>query len=469
MNIKEYLAQSATHTAKYFRSSARWFGLGAWLILLFYITIAFSLMSLTAHQMVHKVSLIEVNGQAVSMTRVREFKRDIDGVQKWVKDAQKDYTTALDELAQKDKEIIVLYAQLEKLDIQDPNTQDDRNALQEKIKAKNTDRNNIEFCNVINAQNELNRINVLSAKTYNEKARQNGFVAISTLGAESLAVTTVTNVSDDETVNESIIEGQTSQTDPCPVLSPEEPETYLIIDDKIKSIMDDLSYFGALNKRKDTIENQTQQSKLRISQLLRIWEITAFSVMPVEMLTIILVLSMGTLGGSIRLTRNYLKHEENESLANYFFFPLLGAVTAFAVYILAKAGVLIIADTGSGGRGGSLSPYFISFIGLVSGMLADNALDTIQRVGGGWFKDSSSEKERWAVDLKQVCEAADVTAVDIANLIECSPGTVQKWFDEITPVPPYPQKLIAARLNLPLRKLFSDIPPKTTLTEAEAA
>lgn len=202
--------------------------------------------------------------------------------------------------------------------------------------------------------------------------------------------------------------------------------------------------------------------------------IPAFSEMPTDMLTIILVMSMGALGGTISLTRSYLtqkKTSDDDKIggAYYAFRPFLGAITALSVFILAKAGVLIISTPAQGAEGATLSPYFISFIGIISGMLADSALDTIQRAGNNWFKNSQATPDRWVYGLgdaligdKTVDKAVqDKTLSEnielLSETLNVSNKTIKKWIDEKEQVPADRQAIIAAFVRKPPRELFSGI------------
>ena len=140
------------------------------------------------------------------------------------------------------------------------------------------------------------------------------------------------------------------------------------------------------------------------------------------------------------------------------FLPLLGAVTGFAVYVLAKAGVLIVSDTGQAG-GADLSPFFISFIGIMSGMLSDKALATIQRVGEAWFKDAQADKDRYWIGDQTLLSDNDTLYTDLSQLFDVSESRIEGWLSGDVPVPSYNQKLIAAWLNQSQRNLFSGIPP----------
>lgn len=202
--------------------------------------------------------------------------------------------------------------------------------------------------------------------------------------------------------------------------------------------------------------------------------VPSFTRMPSDTLKLILVLSMGALGGTISLTRSYLAQkkslaEDRIGGAYYTFRPFLGAITALSIFILAKAGVLIISTPDQGAGGAELSPYFLSFIGIISGMLADSALDTIQRTGNNWFKNSEVSRDLWAYGLGKALagdpnatkEQRDKNLEDnmalLSETLDVSVPTIKKWVDEKQKVPASMQALISAFVRIPPRELFSDV------------
>lgn len=194
-----------------------------------------------------------------------------------------------------------------------------------------------------------------------------------------------------------------------------------------------------------------------------------FSEMPPDMLTLILVLAMGALGGTIHLTQLYFSEREKDESDNdrrgagYFLFrPFLGAVVALAVFILAKAGVLIVASPQSSADGANLSPFFVSFLGLVSGMLAEQAIRRIRSAGASWFGDAHSlGRERWAFGLKKAFtgSAADKKAAqtELADLLGVTNKELEAWMKEDKKVPSRYQVTIAAYARKPMREIFTDI------------
>jgi hypothetical protein len=98
----------------------------------------------------------------------------------------------------------------------------------------------------------------------------------------------------------------------------------------------------------------------------------------------LLVLAMGFLGGIIRILREFGSTDRTDpSSKEYFFIPLTGAVVAIGGYILAKTGLLLLSsDKGET----SLSPFMIGLVGIVSGLLAKEVIDSIAAAGRKIFK-----------------------------------------------------------------------------------
>ena len=194
-----------------------------------------------------------------------------------------------------------------------------------------------------------------------------------------------------------------------------------------------------------------------------------YSQMPPGLLTLLLVLFMGALGGTIHLTKQFLDRfsvQNSEKLgmvrsgSYYIFRPILGAVTGLVVYVLAKAGVLVVALPSNSGNAAQLSPFFVSFLGIISGMLAEEALDTIRKTGSAWFKTSKVlNVERWATDLlaEEIFDSGDKT--NLANHLEMSNEDLTKWLEGKERIPTDKQIVISAWLRKPIRNLFTDLEP----------
>lgn len=101
---------------------------------------------------------------------------------------------------------------------------------------------------------------------------------------------------------------------------------------------------------------------------------------PQPILKIHLVLSMGILGSLIFLTVEFINEPKlhlEQSFSMYFFRPALGMIIALAIYVMIKSGQSAIPNN----DGRDLSPYFISFVGIISGMLADKAYQYLTDAG----------------------------------------------------------------------------------------
>lgn len=119
---------------------------------------------------------------------------------------------------------------------------------------------------------------------------------------------------------------------------------------------------------------------LAFKEMEKVWYQRPFVVVPYDLLVLLLVMLMGALGGMARLLRDYgAADHPNPTAGEYLLIPLIGAVVAIGGYVLAKTGLLLL----SSARGeSSLSPFMISLVGIVSGLLAKEVIDTIAVRGG---------------------------------------------------------------------------------------
>jgi hypothetical protein len=116
-----------------------------------------------------------------------------------------------------------------------------------------------------------------------------------------------------------------------------------------------------------------------------------------DTLTLWLVLAMGVLGSSLQVTHASFKSGTAVTTGGYFLRLSVGALTALIIFIVAKAGVPIIADSGRMGSDGSINPYFVSFLAIISGLLSENAIANIQAQGARIFGQASAIGQlRWA-------------------------------------------------------------------------
>jgi hypothetical protein len=176
--------------------------------------------------------------------------------------------------------------------------------------------------------------------------------------------------------------------------------------------------------------------------------------LPPEILTLLLALSMGALGSTLHITKTLLNPTEVQPPSYYLIRPFQGMVTSLVVFVLLKAGQLTI----SVGDSDNLNIFFVSFAGIASGLLAEEAYRMIRKAGAGIIK-TDADDSRWAFKLKSAMEAMPATAEALAAGIGSSPDEVNSWMNESQPVPALQQRLIAAWLRMPERELFTSQPP----------
>jgi hypothetical protein len=127
----------------------------------------------------------------------------------------------------------------------------------------------------------------------------------------------------------------------------------------------------------DLIKGRQEFSALK--EMEKKWYTRLLVDIPYDLLVLFLVMSMGLLGGIIRILRDYGDADRtNPSIKDYFLVPLIGAVVAIGGYILAKTGLLLLSST----KGEtSLSPFMVGIVGMVSGLLAKEVVDRIAAYG----------------------------------------------------------------------------------------
>lgn len=191
--------------------------------------------------------------------------------------------------------------------------------------------------------------------------------------------------------------------------------------------------------------------------------------MPAEMLTMFMVISMGALGGTIHLTqiflsRKKLKNDSSTTGLWYFLFrPMLGCIVAITVFILVHAGVLVVATPSTQNADSTLSPYFVSFLGIISGLLAQNAVETIQTTGARWFSNADTlAPSRWAYSLQSLLDEGsdaeqETVKSELSKILNVPTETILDWAREDEAVPHKYQTTIAAFFRKPVRELFSDL------------
>lgn len=183
-----------------------------------------------------------------------------------------------------------------------------------------------------------------------------------------------------------------------------------------------------------------------------------------DMLSLWLVILMGVLGSSLQMTSTYYKDPDREvTIGSYFLHLSVGAITALAIFIVAKAGVPVIADASRLGGDAAINPYFVSFLAIVSGLLSESALASIEAQGRRLFGEGSSEPDRWAqIDLTTEATKEGRSIKELATYLDDSEPQTAAMLKGEEKIAPSKQRVIAIYLRRPGREIFTDIAPART-------
>ena len=111
------------------------------------------------------------------------------------------------------------------------------------------------------------------------------------------------------------------------------------------------------------------------------FELYYFILLPVELLTLYLRLTMGVLGRVIYINREFFRPSEKRHLSWYLYRPALGMATALAVFILFRAGQLSFSGSSGAGPSANMNAFMVSFLAVISGLLSEDAYLWIVRAG----------------------------------------------------------------------------------------
>ena len=186
-----------------------------------------------------------------------------------------------------------------------------------------------------------------------------------------------------------------------------------------------------------------------------------------DMLVLMLVISMGLLGSALHLlavfvsTQSEVDKRKGLSFGEYPLRLAFGAVTAIVVFIIAKAGIPVLADTSKLGGSAPINPYFVSFLAIVSGLMSDRALETIRGIATNLLRGTGTESlPRYArMNVEEVLKEANRSIEGLARVLGISVDDANKLLSGSELVPPNAQRLVAVFLDRPIRDLFSDLPP----------
>jgi hypothetical protein len=205
------------------------------------------------------------------------------------------------------------------------------------------------------------------------------------------------------------------------------------------------------------LRNETPHSELFSTvQFMTEFGFEDFLKQPRELLVLQLTMVMGVLGSLVTMTWLFIRRDTELGARRTLFLPLVGGVSAFIIFVFFKAGQLTIS---SGSGGSSLSPFFLSFVGIISGLLSERAYARMESVGSKFFT-VEGDNLRWGVRLRVALDESGLSISNLASYLGVEEGTAKKLVDEITPATQNQQLLIAACLRQEIRELFTDAAPK---------
>ncbi|HTC06129.1 MAG TPA: hypothetical protein VK749_22170 [Xanthobacteraceae bacterium] len=184
-------------------------------------------------------------------------------------------------------------------------------------------------------------------------------------------------------------------------------------------------------------------------------------IMPPDILTLALVILMGVLGSALQMTHALFRQNRIERSGAYFLRLGVGAITALVIFIVAKAGVPVIADASRLGGDAPINPYFVSFLAIISGLMSENAIMMVQAQGAKFFAaETAADPQRWArSDLHDAFTKANRNPDKVKQLLSADDTQFEGWMSGKDAIPGAAQTLIAGVLEIPRRELFTDIPP----------
>ena len=182
---------------------------------------------------------------------------------------------------------------------------------------------------------------------------------------------------------------------------------------------------------------------------------TSFLTAPREILVMLLTIIMGVLGSVITMTWTFVRRDAGLSVRRFLLLPFVGGMSAFIVLIFLKAGQLTLT---AGETTDELSPFVLSFVGIISGLLSERAYGRISEVGQNFFR-VDARQDRWGIRLDEALAAAGVSVEEVARHLDLDDLDAAELVEGKAAADPVQQQLIAALVRSEPRVLFTDIPP----------
>jgi hypothetical protein len=184
---------------------------------------------------------------------------------------------------------------------------------------------------------------------------------------------------------------------------------------------------------------------------------------PNDFLALMLVCVGGILGALLRIVFSSYISGEDPTLRGIVISPILGLICSLVIYNLFRAGFIVITDRPQNTDTATLSPFVIALLAMAAGLLSERAIDLFRRTFGNWLGSiEASQGARWGVNLQREMSAQRTTVEKLSERLGISATKVRDWVQEKEAVPIDKQHDLALALNVPARRLFTDVGPTRT-------
>ena len=223
-----------------------------------------------------------------------------------------------------------------------------------------------------------------------------------------------------------------------------------------------------LRQKIDDIEPEATKRKLlalrveAASPFLK-WPVVSFwAKMPADFVIFFLAMAMGAVGGALSTMRELVQEGRNPKLREYVLRPALGAMVAIAVFTLFKAGQLVISNNVNPQLGDALNlnPFLTAFIGLISGLVAKQAITSVELAGASFFAAREEQKSVYAREelKKKIGDLPEDDKEKLRSILKVSEKDLDNWQDETRPIPKQASEILSAFLHMKKRELFAEEP-----------
>jgi hypothetical protein len=425
---------------------------GIYLIVLSFCSVFFVVALLTAHQFQHAIRTAELKGEPVALWQIMDLRESWKTLQQGTANASKVLEVAQLELSAKSQAL---------------------QKAREEANKPESDVNTLE----IGLTGKLAALGVPA--TAIEDVRKNSPFYLRAAAYRSLAESPAASVSDEqrqlrETVKkefelilsnyETALSSLSTSDDRVSLLTNQVEEARKsvasLLDESVKARTEFSKLLSSVSEdaaKRQLVGNFLSQLNALDGPWLGV--LGAFATMEPDLLTLLLVLAMGTLGGTLHLARLYIDGVKT-SFGYFLYRPFLGAIAALVIFVVARTGIFVVAEPSSQNSGAPLSPFFISFVAIVSGLLAEQAIASIQGTGEKWFAGSLKDNtERYAVRVSEEALKQKKDKAQLQKYAEMDEEHLRSLFNGSKKVPAHIQKIASVWLRKPVRELFTELPP----------